>query len=130
MILAKEILMDRDKEYPLSEQLKANLADLLTKLNRLRVAYGKPMIVSSGYRPGAYNVKAGGAAKSLHQTCQACDFLDKDGQLDLWLMKNVRLLQDIGLYIEHPDWTPGWSHIQCVAPLSGSTVFKPGTKKP
>jgi hypothetical protein len=88
------------------------------------------MIVSSGYRPGAYNKAAGGAQRSLHMTCQACDFRDPDGQLDLWLMRNVGMLQDFGLYLEHPEWTPGWTHLQSVAPVSGSTVFKPGTKKP
>jgi len=38
MITADEILMGRDKEYPLDSMLKANLQTLLTALNSFRAA--------------------------------------------------------------------------------------------
>lgn len=120
-----EVLMGRQLEYPLTPELEANLETLLKALNKLRKAYGKPMVVSSGYRPGKYNVAAGGAKKSNHMTCQACDFKDANGDLDKWCMANLNVLEECGLYLEHPDATKGWCHLQTTAPKSGNRVFKP-----
>lgn len=121
--------MGRDEEYKLSQQLKINLVELLDKINKVRSIYAKPMIVSSGYRPGRYNTAAKGAEKSLHITCQACDFYDAEGVLGTWCLINFRVLQKIGLYVEDPRHTVGWVHLQSVAPKSGSIVFIPGQKK-
>ena len=79
MITREEVLMGRDRTHPLSPDLEANLANLLICLNKFRKEYGKPMRVSSGYRPAAINSKVGGAKKSAHMTCEACDFVDTDG---------------------------------------------------
>ncbi len=110
MISRDEILMGRDKEYPLSLSLEDNLAKLLIAVNKLRAAYGKPMYVSSGYRPGKYNVAAGGAKSSSHMTCQAVDFKDADGALKAWI--TVEILEQCGLYQEDPLKTPTWLHVQ------------------
>lgn len=112
MISKEEILMNREIDYPLSIEQKGNLKNLLTALNKFRVAYGKPMTVSSGYRPAAINATVKGAAKkSAHMECMACDFVDKDGALDAFCLKNLALLADIGLWLESPDRTPGWCHL-------------------
>jgi len=112
MISREEVLMGRDKEFPLTPEQEKNLANLLTALNKLRAAYGKPMRITSGYRPGKYNVAAGGAKKSSHLTCEACDFADPDGKLDAWCLINLPLLEECGLYLEHPMNTVGWCHLQ------------------
>lgn len=125
MITRSEILMDRDKLAPLDQTLELNLKWLLACLNDLRAIYGKPMIVTSGYRPHAINVAARGAKNSLHMTCQACDFRDDDGSLDEWCMAHLKTLEMCGLYLEHPDSTPGWCHLQCKPPASGHRVFRP-----
>lgn len=117
--------MGRDAEYPLTPELEANLAKLLDALNRFRDVYGIPMTVSSGYRPGKYNVAAGGAKHSNHMICLACDFHDQIGALDQYCLDNPQLLEDCGLYQEDPQHTPGWCHLQCVAPASGNRVFIP-----
>jgi uncharacterized protein YcbK (DUF882 family) len=62
MITREEILMGRDKQYPLNEEQEKNLQILLERVNKLRKEYGKPMIVSSGYRPAAINAKVPNAA--------------------------------------------------------------------
>lgn len=103
--------MGRDKEYPLTPILEQNLSKLLIALNRFRATYGKPMIVSSGYRPGKYNKATGGAEKSSHLTCEACDFSDPDGTLDEYCRNNVSVLEQCGLWLESPDKTPGWCHL-------------------
>ena len=103
--------MGRIKEEELSDELKTNLEKLTAALNEVRKAYGKAMIVSSGYRSPAKNAAIGGAKKSLHMTCLACDFKDTDGKLDAWCLANQDLLEKLGLWQEHPDATPGWCHI-------------------
>lgn len=126
MITREEILMGRDKEQPLTPELESNLAALLKAVNVIRKAYGKPMIVSSGYRPGAYNTAAGGAKKSNHMICKAVDFKDPNGDLDKWCSENQDLLESLGLWQEHPDATKGWCHLDIAL---RSIKDRPGCKK-
>lgn len=111
LVTRKEILMGRDSEYPLNATLEANLGKLLVAVNKLRQKWGKPLIVSSGYRPGRYNKIAGGASKSLHTTCEAVDFYDPKQELSGWLMKNQQVLHDCGLWMESPTYTKTWCHV-------------------
>jgi zinc D-Ala-D-Ala carboxypeptidase len=41
-------------------------ADLINALERVRVGYGKPLVINSGYRCMKHNVEIGGAARSKH----------------------------------------------------------------
>lgn len=111
MITRQEILMGRDKDHPLSPVQELNLSRLHVALNEIRKAYGKPMIVTSGYRPAAINASVGGAKRSAHMDCLACDFRDTDGALDKWCTENQALLETLGLWLEHPDATKGWCHL-------------------
>jgi hypothetical protein len=40
------------------------------------------------------------------------------------------LLQEIGLWIENPMWTPTWVHLQIVPPHSGRRIFVPSENPP
>lgn len=113
--------MNRETEYPLTSEIEKNLEKLLIAVNKLRELYGKPMIVSSGYRPGKYNNAAGGAKNSSHLTCEAVDFKDSDGKLKTWITSDI--LIRCGLYMEHPDNTPSWVHVQ-IRPTK-NRIFKP-----
>jgi len=124
-ITPQEILMSRDTQYPLSDELQANLAKLLECLNKFRAYYNIPMVVTSGYRPAGFNTAAGGAQHSNHMVCLACDFHDPDGALDAYCMNNLPVLEYCGLYLEDPAHTPGWCHLQAISPASGNRVFKP-----
>ena len=121
MISRDEILMGREKEFPLSQSQEFNLNILLHCVNLLREAYGKPMYVSSGYRPGRYNKAAGGAKGSAHLSCEAVDFKDADGKLKQFITED--LLKKCGLYMEHPDDTPTWVHVQ-IRPTK-NRIFNP-----
>jgi len=127
MISRDEILMKRDKEYPLTPTLEANLAKLLVAVNKLRKLYGKPMFVSSGYRPGHYNAKAGGGKKSAHLSLEAVDFKDADRLLTNFCTDDI--LEECGLWMEDPAVATTWTHLQTREPKSrvpGRTrVFKP-----
>lgn len=125
MITRREYLMGRDALYPLSQELEANLLNLLGRLNMLRTFYGRPMIVTSGYRPKKINDSVGGKPKSKHITCQACDFDDRNGVLSAFCLSNLEILERCELWMEDPTYTLGWVHLQSVAPKSGKRVFKP-----
>lgn len=125
LITRDEILMGRDTEFPLSTELEHNLQQLLTAINHFRSIYGKPMVVSSGYRPGYYNRNVGGANNSSHITCEACDFHDVGGDLDYFCVMNQAVLEQCGLYLESPARTINWCHLTIRPPHSGKRVFLP-----
>lgn len=124
MITKAEILMGREKQYPLTPELESNLLELLIRLNTIRSAWGKPMKITSGYRPGIFNTLAKGAVRSKHMTCQAADIHDPEHALINWLMAEPNRLRDFGVWIEHPEDTPTWLHCQIVPPPSGLRVFR------
>jgi len=73
-----------------------------------------------GFRPSSYPV---GALHSAHKEGRAVDVYDRGNALDHWL--NDRLLEEFGLYREHPTATPGWCHLTDRAPPSGKRTFSP-----
>lgn len=118
-----EYLKDREIEYPLDDVLKQNMKALLAKLDIVRLDWGKPLVISSGYRPGRYNQVAGGAKNSAHLTCEAVDLVDSSGDLAAFLTEDKLVIY--GLYLENPVRTPGWCHLQTRAPKSGNRIFNP-----
>jgi hypothetical protein len=66
-----------------------------------------------------------GSPKSAHKEGFAVDRYDPLGHIDAWLMAHQDAMDRHGIYIEHPDDTPGWSHWSIRAPKSGKHVFKP-----
>ena len=121
MIEREEIL----KGQKIDESLEGNLEKLLTALNRFREVWGKPMIVTSGYRSPAHNALVGGAKRSNHMKCLAGDFAAPDESLDVFCQTNLKLLEDCGLWLESPTHTKGWCHLQVVPPKSGKRIFIP-----
>ncbi len=112
MITMTELLMGREKFENLPEEIQKNGQDLLEKLNKFRQEYGQPMYVSSGYRRPEDNNAAGGSKKSAHMTLQACDFKDADGKLFEFIKKDPSILDRCDLYMEDPQWTGSWIHLQ------------------
>jgi hypothetical protein len=130
-----ELLMGRDKLHPINQEQSDNLDKLIAAINPVRHAWGKPMRVTSGYRPSSINASVGGATNSAHQSCQAIDIADNDGKLAEWILNNLDILEENGLYLENPDYTiivnskgqriSGWVHLQLRKPASGNRVFIP-----
>lgn len=110
MITRQEILQGRDISNLLTPTLESNLKTLLDAVNKLRAAYGKPMVVNSGYRPEPYNTSIGGAPNSAHITCQAIDIRDPDGAVKLFCTEDR--LKSYGLWMESPAATLTWCHVQ------------------
>lgn len=117
--------MGRAKNHPINQEQSDNLDRLIEALNPIRKAWGKPMIVSSCYRPSSINQAAGGARKSAHLNCQAVDIKDKDGLLANWCLNNLTLLEECGIYLEDVRYTIGWVHLDIRGPISGKRVFIP-----
>lgn len=69
---------------------ESNLLALMVQLDTIREKFGKPVYVSSGYRPEALNNAVGGAKNSLHKQAAAADIYSKDGYAD-----NVNLLKAV-----------------------------------
>jgi hypothetical protein len=141
MITIADYYMGRRELYPLaiSPEIERNVlmtVELANKLLMQASTYGVVMeqnpatksLVSSGWRPPAYNATVMGAApNSKHMTGQAIDLYDPDGDLDYWLMtgEGQAAITALGLWIEHPSATKSWSHLQTLPPRSGKRVFYP-----
>jgi len=107
------------------DTFRQNMLELLGCIDVLRREYGKPMVVTSGWRPPAYNEEIGGAKNSAHITCQAIDIKDLDGSLKAWLKENTAWLVTLDLYMEKGKYTPTWVHLQTRPTKSGRRVFIP-----
>lgn len=101
-----------------------NMEDLCQKVNSL--GYTPPMYANSCLRSikdqQRINPKAMGSA---HLYGAAIDISDKDGKLKTWLLKQPELLTYAGLWMENPDKTSGWIHLQLYAPKSMRRIFNP-----
>lgn len=130
MITLTDYWMGRDREFPLAltPQIEKNAALTVQLANALLARFGQGRKVNSGWRPPEVNEKTSGAAvMSKHMTGQAIDLADPEGDLDEWLMtaEGQAALVEIGLWMEHPAATKGWSHVQTVPPKSGRRTFYP-----
>lgn len=114
-ISKNEVLMGRDKTHAQDyiPEVSQNIDKLLEHLNKFREAYGKAMTVSSGWRPASINAAIGGAKKSNHTVGLACDFADKDGNLAKFAleMDKIGKLKEWGLWLENPEKTKNWIHL-------------------
>jgi len=66
-----------------------------------------------------------GAPNSSHKTGMGVDRYDPRGDIDKWCMAHLDRLAVYGIFIEHPDATPGWSHWTTRSPPSGNRAFHP-----
>lgn len=141
MITLNDYFMGRREQYPLqcSTEIERNALmivalsnDLMTQAEtygvRFEVNPRTGSFVSSGWRPATVNeVTPGAAVASKHITGQAIDIYDPHGDLDEWLMtgEGQAALTALGIWIEHPAATKGWTHLQSVPPRSGRRTFYP-----
>lgn len=99
---------------PLIEH-KVKLTTLINKvLDPLREAYGKPIIVTSGYRSPLLNKAVGGVATSQHCKGEAADIVPKNKKDMKKLWELAQQLPEFDQLInEKPDkkGVPSWIHI-------------------
>ena len=128
MVTLADYFMGRDKKYAseLTQQMRDDAQRTVDLANAVLQEFGESRSVNSGWRPAAINAGVPGAAKkSKHMLCQAIDLNDDDGDLDQWCLANIDILERIGVWLEHPNSTPRWCHLQILPPASGRRVFHP-----
>lgn len=134
MITIDELLSNQASFDSLDKKVQDNLKELHKRINIVRLAYGKPMIVTSGLRTlkhhleiyarkGIYPPKV--PMKSNHLSGRAVDFSDADGKLKAWVKENIKLMEEIGLWLEDFSATKTWCHFQINPPKSGKRFFMP-----
>ena len=76
-------------------QLGCLKPELVTILRQVEKHYGKPVIITSGYRSKSYNRRVRGARKSQHMYCKAAD-IRVPGVNKHQLVKFARTIKGIG----------------------------------
>lgn len=134
MITMNELLSNQASFDSLDKDVQENLNQLFLKVNIVRKEYGKPMIVTSGLRTKKHHLEIYAAKgiyppkvpmKSNHLYGRAVDFADGDGKLKKWILENIALMEEIGLWMEDFSATKTWVHFQINPPKSGNRFFKP-----
>ena len=98
--------------------------NLITKLNMMRILYGKPMVVTSGARCQTYNDEVGGAENSAHLPhhhtgqCRAVDILVNDSTLRFTLVSHA-----LALGIERIGLGPNFLHFDVAWDLPKPVMF-------
>lgn len=145
-LILKDYWMGRDEKYPqfLTSEIIANAEEWLVKVNHLlALAYAdgvEPSLDSStdthfasGWRPPIINERTSNAGKfSSHLTGEGGDLSDDRiaRPLAIWCVQNKDTLKRLGLFMERPQWTPSWVHLQTRPPKSGRTIYVPSEKPP
>lgn len=97
-----------------------NLNRLMDELDKVRTTYGKPIIVTSGYRPPILNAKVGGSPTSAHKYGLAADIKSKSTLKDNVKILEAAIKSEIPydqLIIEYPTFEKGelvsmkWLHV-------------------
>lgn len=129
MLTLKELI---GKGSPtINQESMKNLQVLLDRINLIRTEWGRPMIVTSGFRSmadhlriyrqkGIFNEKLV-PMKSRHLIGAAVDILDVSGELMNWLIEDDSMLERAELWCEKD--TKGWVHFQIFPPKSGQRWF-------
>lgn len=117
----------RAKHEEVTAEVLKNAEDYVQRLNRVcKRLHIKDPKFSSGFRPSDVNKKTPGASKkSGHMNGTSGDLRDPDGKIDHEFLMNQNVLEEEGLYLEHPKYTEGWAHTQSHRPGSGNRVFIP-----
>lgn len=119
-----------EHNYPTTPGIDANLNTLLERLRVIEKAYGIDFIVTSGLRSQAQQegLIADGKSHAMHSKhCigASADLSDSEGKLKKWCLENVKLFEDMGLWMEDFKYTAQWMHCQIYPPKSGNRFFIP-----
>lgn len=127
--MLKESMLNPHR-YEMLTETSRNLRDLFCKLRKVEDAWiqanGRPFVVTSGLRSIEDQERINPSAMhSKHLTGQAADIADSDGSMAKWILANLPLMRETGLWFEDFDHTHSWCHYQSAPPKSGRRIFIP-----
>jgi uncharacterized protein YcbK (DUF882 family) len=135
MITIRELLSNQCSFDDLDENIQSNITELHARINKVREAWGNPMVVTSGFRSMEHHLeiyrKKGITNKndipmrSNHLSGKAVDISDVNCKLQKWCLENEFTLAKIGLWMEDFKYTQTWVHFQICPPKSGNRFFIP-----
>jgi hypothetical protein len=112
--------------FPRDEVTIKNIEKTAMAMDKIRVMFGKPIFVTSWYRPEQYNKLVGGAKRSAHVLGMACDFLVQDHESNAIREMLRRYLKDINIRMEKLDTVHVHIDIRCDETMSNDArYFKP-----
>jgi hypothetical protein len=77
----REVSNSDRRRLPQTDDIKKNIFALAQELDKVREAWGAPLIITSWYRPPAINKAIGGASNSQHIYGKAADIKPTQGNL-------------------------------------------------
>jgi len=140
MIEVKEFIKTKTPlSLPLEHQY--NLQRLFYCLSFLRILFDRPMVITSGYRTleehyliyqkiNAERKQRGEPPRSIpykshHLLGAAADVFDPEGKLKEWVVKNIKVCEDLNIYFERFEYTKNWVHVSIYPPKSNERFFIP-----
>lgn len=116
---------DRSDHEECTTTVRINAAITAERVSGLLQRLGLDGDVSSGFRTSAANGSAKGAKRSAHMSGEAVDLVDPQGVIKDAVMAHPHVLAEFDLYMENPQHTPTWCHLQTRSTKSGNRVFLP-----
>jgi hypothetical protein len=125
------------EQWDIPAMVLISLNELFRRIQNLEIAYiaggGSPLVITNGFRTWSEHkeiyrkLDQPVRLHSKHLTGDACDILDKDQSLKIWVGKNKGVIErpDIDLYCEAFTHTPYHLHVQTIAPPSHNRFFIP-----
>lgn len=114
------------------------MENLTAKVNQFFAKYPGLFVVPSGFRTMEDHLRiyrekgivdpAKIPMRSNHLTGHAVDLVPRSEavtELKQYVLENILLAEELGLYFEDFGATKNWVHVQDVAPSSGKRFFKP-----
>lgn len=133
MLSMDELLNHKYKFEDQSKEIQNNLRQTLDRVNKIRLLWDKPMIVTSGlrtiedhlriYKNKGITDPAKIPMKSRHLYGQAVDVSDPDLAITARLKDDTSILEDAELWCEQGN--KNWVHFQIVPPASKNRWFLP-----
>lgn len=130
MVYSQTALMKGIDNCPKDENIIKNIEDTLIFLEGLRMQYGKPIIISSGYRCPDLNKTVGGVKNSGHLTGYAADLQPGNGDFNKFCEIVLEYIKDKDFdqcIIEKNSKGAKWVHLS-IDPRNRKKSFKMNVK--
>lgn len=98
-----------------SDEIIANMSELIIFLNKIREAWGSAILVTSGYRCEELNKKVGGSDTSVHKIGFAADIVPQNGEIKKFINFVIEYVKNNNLHwdqiIDERSGNVRWLHI-------------------